>query len=122
MNLQQCWLLLFGFNYAELITLSSTFDGLQASFRHFLCMSFNTKIPDLFYAGRSVGPEDKTENSGHEIIVFFAVHGIGKRFTVSAGLILIFDITCPDSTPGGFLVIMTTRTGTFHVFTAGSTI
>ncbi len=89
---------------------------------HFLGMSFNPNCSDLFDTGGPIRSEDKPEQFCHEIVVFFAVHGVGKLFAVGTALELVFHIAGSDAAPGCLFIRMASRTGSFQIFTAGATI
>jgi hypothetical protein len=90
-------------------------DRLHLQFCHSFRVSGKTELFDLFYAGRSVGPEEKTEHPGDDVVELAAVVRIGKLRTVGARCQALLDTAGPHPAPRCSLIAVAAVTLLFQI-------
>ena len=100
----------------------SAFDGLPFELTHVIRVALNPDIPYLLNACGAVGSEYKREQFCNGVIEFFTVVRVRDLTAVRTGCKILLATTGAYLAPGGFLVVVTTRTSFCQVGAASSAI
>jgi len=84
--------------------------------------AFIAFFPDGVNTGDPVGPEDKSEDPGHEIIENTAFPGIPEISAISAGSISPLQAAGPYPAPGSLFILAASGTLLLDIPRAGGTI
>ena len=89
---------------------------------HDFGVAINTRLSDLCDARHTVGFENETEKSRHEVVEFLAVVWIGMIATLGAGTEAVFDTAASHGAPGRFRVFVATLAFPFGIRATGTAI